>query len=189
MRQQSQRRPGRNNECDDQREQHRGRSTHGDRPHVRAHQSAHKGHGQNGGNHSKGRQNGGIADFVHGFDGDVDKGSSTVLRQAEVANDVLNNDNGVVDQNADREDQRKQRDAIEGVAKEVEDEQRERQGDRNSEQHHARFAPAEREGNQQRHRERRQEQVLQQFVGFVFRRLAVIAGDGDVQVLGDQKAM
>ena len=109
-------------------------------------------------------------------------------RQAEMSYDVLHHDNRVVDQDADGEDQREQRDAVQGVAEEVEDEQGERQRYRNGDQHHARFAPAERERDQQRDRKRRQQQVLQQFVGLVLGGLAVVARDGDIQVLRQQVA-
>ena len=44
-------------------------------------------------------------------------------RQAEMPHDVFDHDNRVVDQDADGEDEREQRDAIQRVAEEVEDEQ------------------------------------------------------------------
>ena len=65
---------------------------------------------------------------------------------------------------------------------------RERQRYRDGDQHHARFAPAERERDQQRDRKRGQQQVLQQFVGFLLGGLAIVARDGDVQVLRQQVA-
>ena len=47
-----------------------------------------------------------------------------------VAHDVLDDDDRVVDEDADREDQREERDAVQRVAVEVEDEQRQRERDR-----------------------------------------------------------
>ena len=52
-----------------------------------------------------------------------------------VPDDVLDDDDRVVDQDADREDEREERDPVERVAVEVEDEQRERQRDGNGGQH------------------------------------------------------
>ena len=180
--QQAQRRPRRDHEGHDQRKQHGGRRAHRDRPHVWTHQSADEGHGQNGGDDGEGRQNRGIADFVHRFDGDFGEWAPAARWQAEMAHDVFHHHDGVVHQNADGKDQREQRHPVQRVAEEVEDEQRERQGHRNRDQHHAGFAPAQRQRDQQRDRKRRDEQVLQQFVGLVLRGLAIVAGDGDVQV-------
>ena len=70
-----------------------------------------------------------------------------------VADDVLDDDDRVVDEDADREDQREQRDAVERVAVEVEDEQRQRErrpGSRAGRP--ATLAPAEREPDQERPR-------------------------------------
>ena len=103
-----------------------------------------------------------------------------------MADDVLDHHDGVVHQNADGEDQRKQRDAVQRVAEEIENRQRQRQRDGNGQQHNAGFAPAERQRNQQRDRKGGDQQVLEQFVGLILGGLAVVAGDGDVQVWGDR---
>ena len=90
-------------------------------PHVRPHQPAHEGHGQDGGDHGECRQDGGIAHLVHCFDRHFGRATAAVFRQAEMPHDVLHHHDGVVHQDADGEDQRKQRDPVECVAVEIED--------------------------------------------------------------------
>ena len=186
MTQQPQRRPRRHHEGHDQREQHRRRCTHRNRPHVRTHQATHEGHRQNGGNHGEGREDGGIADFVHRFDRYIGQRTTFARWQAEVPHHVFDHDNRIVHQDADGEDQREERDPVQRVAEDVEDEQGQRQGDGNGDQHDTRLAPAQRQRDQQRDRQRSQEEMLQQFVGLVLGGLTVVAGDRDIQV-GRQK--
>ncbi len=66
-----------------------------------------------------------------------------------MARHVFDDDDGVVHQNANRKDQRKERDAIERVAVEVEDRQRQRQRHRNRNRHDAGFAQSQRQPDQQ----------------------------------------
>ena len=63
------------------------------------------------------------------------------LRETEVANDVLDNDNCVVDQNANAEDECEERNPVERVTKQIEDAEGKCQGDRNGEQNDARLSP------------------------------------------------
>ena len=77
-------------------------------------------------------------------------------RQTQVPDDVLDDDDRVVHEDADREDQREEGDAVERVAEEPEDEERERERHRHGEQHDARLAPAERQRHQQRDGEGRE---------------------------------
>jgi hypothetical protein len=76
-----------------------------------------------------------------------------------MAIDVLHHHDRVVHQDADGEDQREQRDAVERVAQRVVHEQRERERHRHGDQHHHRLAPAEEHPDEQRHRERGDDQV------------------------------
>ena len=106
-----------------------------------------------------------------------------------VADDVLDHDDRVVHQDADREDQREERDAVQGVAEEIEQEERERQRDRNRDQHHGRLAPAEDQPDQRRDREDGEQHVPQQLVALVGGRLAVVAGDGELHVRRHQRPL
>ena len=56
--------PGGYQEGNQEGEQHRRRSPHRDRSHVRTHQPADKSHGDNGRNHGQSRQDGGVAHFI-----------------------------------------------------------------------------------------------------------------------------
>ncbi len=77
-------------------------------------------------------------------------GRPLLLREAEVANDVFDNDNCVVDQNANAENEREERNPVERVAKQIEDAEGKRQGDGNREQNNARFSPTEKDCDQKR---------------------------------------
>ena len=91
--------------------------------------------------------------------------------------DVLDDDDGVVDQDADREDQCEQADAVDGVAHQPGGKQRQQDRHRNDDRHDATFAPADGDGHQQHDRQRRKPKMEQQFVGLVVGGLAVVAGD------------
>ena len=119
--------PRGNNESDGQRPEHGGAGPDGNGPHVRPHQAADERHRQHGRDHSEGSEDGRVADFVDRLDGDRRPGAALVVGQVEVADDVLDDDDGVVHQDADGEDQGKESDAVERVAVEVEHEQREGQ--------------------------------------------------------------
>ena len=60
--------------------------------------------------------------------------------------------------------------------------------DGNGDGHDERFAPAQREQNQQRHADDGDEHVPEQFVGFLLRRHAVIPRDGHLHVGGNDAA-
>ena len=106
-----------------------------------------------------------------------------------MAEDVLHHDDRIVHQDADGEDQREEGDAVQGVAIEVEREQRERERDRNCDQHDRRLAPAKRQPDQRRDREDREQHMPQQFVALVGRRLAIVAGDGEVYVRWHERSL
>ena len=127
--------PRGDDEGDGQREEHRGARANGNGTHVWSHQAADKGHRQHRRNDRERGKDGRIADFVHRFHGDDRPASSPVLRQMKMPHDVLDDDDGVIHQNADGEDEREERDPIERETVEVKDQQRQRErggdGDRN----------------------------------------------------------
>src|SRR6516164_2705551 len=94
-----------------------------------------------------------------------------------MARDVLHHHDGVVHQNADREDQREQCDAVQRIAINEVNEQRQSQGHGHCPQHHHRRAPAQRQGDESRDREGGKQEVFQQLIGFVLGRLAVVSCD------------
>ena len=145
------RRPRCDHEGHDEGENHCRRRADRNRAHVRAHQAADEGHGQNGRHHGECGQDGGVAHLVHGTQCHGGKSAGPAWAQSRVPHDVLHHHDRVVHENADREDQREERDAVEGVAVEKEHEQRQRQRDRNGGQYHRGLAPAQNQPDQRRH--------------------------------------
>jgi hypothetical protein len=103
---QLERQPGRDGEGDGQRQRHAQAGVDRDRAHVRPHQAADEGHGQQRRDHRQRGQDGGAADLVHRQRDDLAQRLARV--ELLVAVDVLHHHDGVVDQDADREDQREQ---------------------------------------------------------------------------------
>ena len=93
----------------------------GNRPHVGAHQPADERHRQDRRDDGERRQDRRVADFVDGADGDR-VNVPAIARHPHVPHDVLDDDDRVVHEDADREDQREERDAVQRVAVEIEDE-------------------------------------------------------------------
>ena len=103
--------------------------------------------------------------------------------------DVLDHHDGVVDQDADREDQREQADAVDRVAHQPGGEQRQQDRRRDhdetttpSRQPIAKLISSD-------DRQRRERQVEQQLVGLLVRGLAVVARDRDVEAVGDERRL
>src|SRR5690606_21583556 len=105
------RQPGRYHEGDHQRNQHAGGGVDRNRAHIGAHQAGDERHGHQGRNDGEGGQNGWAAHFI---DRHRNNFQQFFLTQVHVPVDVFHHHNGVVDQNADGENQREQRYAVEG---------------------------------------------------------------------------
>ena len=127
------RRPGRDDKGDQQGKDHGRRCADRYRAHVWPHQSAHHRHRQDCRDYGERRQDGRVADFVDRFHGDIAKGPVPVLRHAPVPDDILNDDDGIVDQDPDGKNEGKQSDAVQRIAVQEKDDKRQRQshGDRN----------------------------------------------------------
>ena len=178
--------PGCEHHGDEEREDHCRRGIDRDRGHVGPHQAGHEQHGQQGCDHGEGGDDGGIAHFGHGLDGGSD--ARTTVLHRPVAGDILDHHDGVVDQDADGEDQREQRDAVDRVAHQIGSKQRHQNGGRDDDQHDEAFAPADHESDQQHDGDGGQAEMEEQLVGLLVGGLAVIAGDGDLDAFGDQAA-
>src|SRR5581483_169293 len=105
------------------------------------------------------------------------------------AGDVLHHDDGIVDEDADREDQGEQADAVDGVAHQVGGKQRQQDGGGDDDQRDCGLPPADGDRDQGDDGDGRKAQVEQQLVGLLVGRLAVVAGDGDGDVGGNQPAL
>ena len=178
--------PRRNADGNEEGEQHGRRGIRRDRCHVRPHQSGHEHHRQQGRDHGQRGDDGRVADFGDRVDGGAHAGASVL--HGPVAGDVFDDDDGIVHENADREDQREQGDAVDRVAHHQRREERQQDRCRDHDQRHQRFAPANRKGNQDHDGDRGQAQVEQEFIGLVVRRLAIVAGDFDAHAFRDQAA-
>ena len=178
--------PRRKGESHAEREHHGHGGAYRYGPHVRPHHAADESHGQDGGYHGPGGEYRRVADLVHGVEDVAVQGVVPV--EHAVAVDVLHHHYGVVYEDADGEDEREQRDAVEGVAVEIIHQHGQRQRDRDGHQHHGRLAQAQGQGDEQGDRQGGQQHVVDQLVGFGLGRLAVVAGDGDVYAVGDLAA-
>jgi hypothetical protein len=99
-----------------------------------------------------------------------------------VPHDVLDDDDRIVDQDADREDEGEERDAVQRVAVQVEHEQRQRERHRNGDQDHERLAPAKGQPDEHGDGDDRDKHVPQELVRLVRRGLAVVARDRDLHI-------
>jgi len=101
-----------------------------------------------------------------------------------VADDVFDDDDGVVHQDADGEDQREERDAVERVTVEVEHEECEREGRGDGEEDDKGFAPAEEDEDEDRDAEDRDAHVEEELVALLSGGVAVVARDRDGDIGG-----
>src|SRR5208337_5299129 len=100
-----------------------------------------------------------------------------------MAYDVLDHNDGVVDKDADREDQSKQCDPVQGVAIQIEHGERQSERDRHRQKYDARLPPAQGKSNQQCDRQGCDQEVFKKLVGFVLCGLSIVARDRDVQII------
>ena len=103
--------------------------------------------------------------------------------------DVLNDDDCIVDQDADRKDQREQRDPVDGEAPGPRGEQRGGQGDDDRGADDDRLAPAHRQQDQNHDRCGREQQLLDELLGLVVRRDPVIARHRDLDSRRNRDAL
>ena len=106
--------------------------------------------------------------------------------QALVTVDVLHHHDGVVHQDANREDERKQRHAVEREAPGPTGKQGGGEGEDDGAAHNHRFAAPQRQAHQQDDRAGGKGQLLNQLVGFVGGGLAIVARDRHLHTVGDE---
>ena len=102
---------------------------------------------------------------------------------------VFHHHDGVVDQNTDGKNQREQRYAIQRKAPGPRGEQGGRQGQyhRNADNHRLAFTQGEE--HQRHYQGRSEQQLVDEFLGFIVRRLAIVAGDGDIHAFRQHRAL
>ncbi len=178
--------PGRDDEGDRQRNQHADRGVDRDRAHVWAHQAGDEGHRQQRGDHGEGGEDGGAAHLVDRARND---GFEAIVVEAHAAVNVFHHHDGVVDQDADRENQREQRHPVQREAPGPRSEQRGRQRQQHRGADDQRLAAADGEQHQQHYRAGGEDQLLDQLLGLVVGSGAVVAGDADLDSFGQDAAM
>ncbi len=166
-------RPRRHHERNEQREQHADARVDRDRAHVRAHQARDERHRQQRRDHRERREDRRPADLV---DGRRDRLEQRLFAHRHMPVDVLDHDDGIVDEDADREDQGEQRHAVDREAPRPRRKQRQRECDDHGTAHNNRLAPAQGEENQDDHGNCCEGELLDQLLCFVVGRLAVVAG-------------
>ena len=97
--------------------------------------------------------------------------------------DVLDVDDRIVDYEAEREDQREQRDSVDRVAEQEVDEQREAERDRHRERHDDRLAPSEHHRDQDHDDRDRDPQAFEQLLDLAVRGVPRVARDGPFDVV------
>ncbi len=121
------------------------------------------------------RQVGGVADFVGGLH--RDQAFVLFAKTAVVAVDVFDHDNRAIDQQAQRQDECEQRNAVDGQAKEIGSAQGQGQDQRHGHAHDQCFLQSQKRGSHQEHGQHRDTQVLNQPADGGVRLLAVVTGD------------
>ena len=178
--------PRRQDHGDEEGEEHRRRGVRRDRAHVGAHQARDEEHRQERRDDGQRRHDGRIADLGDRLDRRLRARAAVVHRP--VAGDVLDHDDGVVDQDADREDQREQADAVERVAHDARGKEREQDRGRDDDGDHERLAPADGDRDEDDDRDRREAEMEEELVGLLVGGLAVVAGDRHLDVFGEDLA-
>ena len=183
---QLQHQPWRDHHRDEEREQHGGGRVRRDRRHVGPHQAGYEQHRQQRRDHRQRRQDRRIADLGDGLDRRLQP--RPAIPHRPVPRDVLHHHDRIVDQNADRENQREQADAVDGVAHDVGGKQRQQdRGGNHHERHHG-LAPADRERDQNHDGDGGEAKMEQQLVGLLVGGLAIVARDDRRDIRRDQLA-
>src|SRR6266568_475906 len=105
-----------------------------------------------------------------------------ILRQTKVADHVLDDNNGIVDQDADAEYKSEEGDAVQSEAVKIENCERQPKCNRDGHKNDARLAPTKEQSDQQGNGECSNEQMFEQFVGLDLSRISVVARRGDLEV-------
>ena len=179
--------PGGDDHRDEERKDHRRRGVDRDRRHIGTHQPRNEQHRQQRGNHRQGGDDGGIAHLGNGLHCRVDPASAILHRP--VAGDILDHHDRIIDQDADREDQREQADAVDGKAHDLAGEHGQHDGGGDDDRSNSGLAPADRKADQNHDRNRCQGEVKDQLVGLFVGGFAIVAGHRHADAVGDQPAL
>ena len=105
-----------------------------------------------------------------------------------MADHILHHHNGVVHQDTDGKNQRKKRDSVQRVSIQIKHRQGQGQGHRNGQGHNARFPASQGKPDENGHRHHRDHHMVEQFVGFFLGGFAVMAGDGHMDIVRNDRS-
>ncbi len=182
-----QQQPGRDRHGHEEGEHHRQRGVRRNGAHIGPHQPGDEHHRQQRRDDGQGRDDGRIADLRHGLDGGLDE--AALAAHLPVAHDILDDDDGVVDENADREDEREEADAVDRVAHQPGGEERQQNRRRDDDEDDDALAPADHHHDQQDDGDGGEREMEQEFVRLLRGGLAVIARHGDFEIFGNDAAL
>ena len=179
--------PRRDRHGDEEGKHHRQGGVGGNGAHIGPHQTGDEQHRQQSDHDGERRDDGRIADLGDRLDRGL--GQPAIAAHLPVTNDVFNDDDGVVDENADRENQREQADAVDRIAHHPRGEHRQQNGRRDDDEDDDAFAPADHQHDESDDRESGEREMKQQLVRFLGRGLAVIARDRDFEIVWNDAAL
>ena len=176
--------------CEDERceqgQQHRRRTQCWNRCHIRPHHSRNEPHRHKRRDHCKGRQNRRVTHLAHRIHSAV---IGTFALQQPPTIDVFDHNNGVIHQDPDREDQRKQTNPVNREPHQECRENRKQNNHRNNHQHHNRGTPAQRQPDHHGHSASHHEQLEQQLINLMVRRFAIVPRNFNMNVVRDQTTL
>ncbi len=179
--------PRRDDHGDEEGEQHRRRGIGRDGRHVGPHQAGDEEHRQKRGDHGEGSDHGRVADLGHRLDRRLD--ARPAVPHRPVPRDVLHHHDRVIDQDADGEDEGEERDAVDGVAHHLRGEEGEQDGGGDDDEGDEPLPPADGKGDEDDDGDGGDAEMEEELVRLLVRRLAIVAGDLDVDVGRDQRAL
>ena len=178
--------PRRNHDRYEEGEDHRRRGIGRDRAHIGAHHAGDEEHRQEGGDDGQGCNDRRIADLGDGLNGAA--AARALVAHAPVTGDVFDDDDRVIDENADREDKGKERDAVQRVAHQARGEKGEQDRHGNDDGNDQSFATADRQPDEGDDRDGGEAEVVEKLVRLLVGGFAIVAGHLDMNVLRDQLA-
>ena len=102
--------------------------------------------------------------------------------------DVRDHHNRVVDQDADRKDEREQTDTVDRVAHHPRCKERQQDRHRNDDRYNARLPPSDRKAHEQHDGNGGKPEVIEEFIRLLVRGLPIVARDDHLDIAGDESA-
>ena len=161
---------------------HGNRTQDRDRHHVRPHHATDKPHGQQSSNNRGGCQNGRVAHLTYCINGNF---QALLTSQQPTPVYIFHHHDGIIDQNANRENQGKQAHPVNGHPQCPRHKHRGGNDRRNNNQHHQPCPPCQGDPHQHGDNQGGNQQFFQEFIDFGFGGRSVITGNGNMDIIRD----